>query len=453
MSDYTFKVTGLSHEGRGIAQYEKDDHPVEKHGKKVFIRYALPDEIVQAKITHDTKHLDEADAIHIIEASKSRMEPFCEYYGQCGGCQLQHLSVDEQIKHKQNVLATHFQHFAQAEPAEWLAPIQSKRLDYRRRARIGIRFIEKTQQFIFGFRENKSNHLVDITQCPILDIQLNQSLRELKQYLQSLQGKKSIGHIELAMGDENIQQNVGLLIRETSRLSEQDYQKLKHFCEQKQWQCYIQPPKSQDIYRIDNDQKQKNTADLVYKFREITFNFAMSDFTQVNHSVNTQMLEQALNLLNLQKGERVLDLFCGLGNFSLPMAHVVGEQGLVVGIEGGREMVKRARSNASKNNLRNTQFFAQDLTQDCSKKSWAKQGFDAILIDPPRAGAKEVMQYLANFQAKRIVYISCNPATLARDSKTLLANGYRLQKAGIMDMFSHTSHVESIALFSKCDEN
>lgn len=448
-----FNIESLSHEGRGIAHYHDEHHPIEKHGKKIFIRYALPNETVEVRLTNELKRWEEGDMVRIIgEKSPHRVEPFCRYYMQCGGCNLQHLDLNAQIEHKQQVLASHFQHLAQVQPDEWLKPIRSQQQDYRRRTRIGVRYLAKKQQFLFGFRANQSNHLVDIEQCPILNYQLNQSLQALKQCLSQLHGKADIGHIELAMGDDDIAQNIGLLIRETASLSKKDKQILINFCQQQQWKLYLQPARRDDIYRIDDGSNAKNTADLIYKINGIQFNFAMSDFTQVNHSVNQQMIQQALALLNLQQGERVLDLFCGLGNFSLPIAEKVGKTGFVVGVEGSREMVHRASKNAQQNQLDNTDFYVQDLSKDCSKQSWAKQGFDAILIDPPRTGAWEIMAYLANFQAKRIVYVSCNPATLARDSQVLLQNGYRLSKAGIMDMFSHTAHVESMALFEQVDD-
>ena len=453
MTSYHFYIEGLSHEGRGIAHYgTHPEHPSDKHGKKVFIRYALPNEIVHANITHSAKRLEEGDCIDVMESpSVHRVEPFCPHYRHCGGCSLQHLQLDEQIQHKQQVLASHLQHFAQLEPVEWLNPIRSLRQDYRRRARIGVRYLAKNKQFLFGFRENQSNQLVDIEQCPILDQQLNHALPELKRCLASLNAKAEIGHIELAMGDKDI----ALLVRQTAPFLEQDIQRLVDFCQQRQWFFYLQPAKKQDFYRLDDGSNAKNSADLQYALTEfkVNFQFAISDFTQVNSTVNPQMVKLACELLALQQGERVLDLFCGLGNFSLPLARCVGEQGQVVGVEGSLAMVQRAKQNAKLNQIHHTQFYSQDLTQDFSKKTWAKQGFDAILIDPPRTGAWEIMHYLPNFGAKRIVYVSCNPATLARDSQVLAQHGYRLQKAGVMDMFSHTGHVESIALFIQEDKH
>lgn len=454
MTEYIFKVERLSHEGRGIAHYgTEQQHPEVKHGKKVFIRYALPNEIVKAEITHIAKRLEEAESVAVIaETSPHRVEPFCQYFGRCGGCSLQHLALDEQVKFKQETLSSHLQHFADIQTTQWLEPIRSQGQHYRRRARIGVRYLPKSKQLLFGFRENQSNRLVDIEQCQILESELNQQLQPLKHCLQSLQAKADIGHIELAKGENA----VALLIRQTAKFNNADIQKLLDFVEKLGWQLYLQAPQQQYITRIDDGLNLKNSADLSYDFADFDLKlmFSPTDFTQVNHQVNQKMVKQACELLDLKQGESVLDLFCGLGNFSLVLAKLVGETGRVVGVEGSKSMVERATENAKLNGLQHrTRFFTQDLTQDFSKKSWAKQGFDAILIDPPRSGAIEVMRYLAHFNAKRIVYVSCDPATLARDSRVLLDHGYTLSKVGVMDMFSHTEHIESMALFERIDVN
>ena len=270
------------------------------------------------------------------------------------------------------------------------------------------------------------------------------SVTRLKQLLQSLNGKADVGHIELAMGD----QEIALVVRETAQLPEQDVNQLREFALQKGWQLYIQPAGQNQLTRIDQPQL---PARLHYRLDDfdVDFGFDPLDFTQVNSTVNPQMLRLACDLLQLQPGERVLDLFCGLGNFSLPLARCVGASGSVVGVEGSEEMVQRGAENAKINGIAQLSFHSQDLTQDFSHHSWANQGFDALLIDPPRSGAEEVMQYIPKFGAKRIVYVSCNPATLARDAGLLVQQGYRLSRAGVMDMFTHTGHVESIALFEK----
>ncbi|MCH7337538.1 23S rRNA (uracil(1939)-C(5))-methyltransferase RlmD [Acinetobacter sp. NIPH 2699] len=443
---YTFQVEAFSHEGRGIAHYGTHaDHPKEKQGKKVFIRNALVGETVQARITHQTTRLEEAEMLTLeSEAAEQRIEPICPHYGVCGGCSLQHIHPDEQIRLKQNVLQSHLQHFAGLQPEQWLDPIRSVKTDYRRRARIGVRYIAKQDRLVMGFREHHSNHLTAIQQCNVLEQTLSATLPELRKLLENLSAKAQIGHIELAMGD----QDVALLIRHLDELNVSDVNQLRQFALDKQWQLYLQPKGADSVHRVDDPRAPMR---LHYRLEDFDVNFAFSplDFTQVNGAINAKMVQLACELLELQQGERVLDLFCGLGNFSLPLARCVGETGQVVGVEASDEMVQRATENAKANELPHAVFFSQDLTKDFSHHSWAKQGFDALLIDPPRSGALEVMQYVPKFGAKRIVYVSCNPSTLARDAGVLAQYGYRLRKAAVMDMFTHTEHVESIALFEK----
>ncbi|OTG94006.1 23S rRNA (uracil(1939)-C(5))-methyltransferase [Acinetobacter sp. ANC 4654] len=445
---YTFQVESLSHEGRGIAHYgSHPDHPSEKQGKKVFIRYALPGETVSAQITHVAKRLEEADSIALLsEPAAIRIEPKCPHFTVCGGCNMQHIQLDEQIRLKQEVLKSHLEHFAGIQPEQWLPALRSSREDYRRKARIGVRYLPQKDKLVVGFRENQSNKLISIDRCLVLDREFG-SITALKQLLQSLKAKAAIGHIELAMGDDEI----ALLVRHTEKLSQQDVNQLKQFALNKQWQLYLQPEGAESLHRVDDPTAAMRLHYALDDF-DLKFGFSPLDFTQVNSTINPQMVKLACDLLQLKQGERVLDLFCGLGNFTLPLARCVGETGQVVGVEGSEEMVRRAAENAEINGIIHAHFYSQDLTKDFSHHSWANQGFDALLIDPPRAGAEEVMHYVPKFGAKKIVYVSCNPATLARDAGVLVQHGYRLKKAGVMDMFTHTGHVESIALFEKYNE-
>ena len=446
---YTFQVESFSHEGRGIAHYgTHPDHPKEKQGKKVFIRYALVGETVQAKITHQTSRLEEAEMLQLESGpAQGRVDPICSHFGVCGGCSLQHLHPDRQIELKQQVLQSHLQHFAGIQPEQWLAAIRSTNDAYRRRARIGVRYIAKQNRLLMGFREHHSNHLIAIQQCPILDQNLSKSLPELKKLLEGLTGKAAIGHIELAMGDTE----TALLVRHVERLADTDVSQLRQFALNKAWQLYLQPKGTDSLHRVDDPNAPMRLHYRLDNF-DLKFAFSPQDFTQINHDVNAQMVSLACELLQLQQGERVLDLFCGLGNFSLALAKCVGERGEVIGVEASDEMVKRATENAQSNGLMQARFFSQDLTKDFSHQAWAKQGFDALLIDPPRSGAFEVMQYVPHFGAKRIVYVSCNPSTLARDAGVLAQYGYQLKKAAVMDMFTYTEHVESIALFEKVEQ-
>ena len=445
---YTFQVESLSHEGRGIAHYgSHPDHPSEKQGKKVFIRYALPGETVSAQITNVVKRLEEADSIALLsEPAAIRIEPKCPHFTVCGGCNMQHIQLDEQVRLKQDVLKSHLEHFAGIQPEQWLPALRSSREDYRRKARIGVRYLPHKDKLVVGFRENQSNKLISIDRCMVLDREFG-SITALKQLLQSLKAKAAIGHIELAMGDDEI----ALLVRHTEKLSPQDVNQLKQFALNKKWQLYLQPEGAESLHRVDDPTAAMRLHYALDDF-DLKFGFSPLDFTQVNSTINPQMVKLACDLLQLQQGERVLDLFCGLGNFTLPLARCVGETGQVVGVEGSEEMVRRAAENAEINGIIHAHFYSQDLTKDFSHHSWANQGFDALLIDPPRAGAEEIMHYVPKFGAKKIVYVSCNPATLARDAGVLAQHGYRLKKAGVMDMFTHTGHVESIALFEKNKE-
>lgn len=306
--EYIFQVETLSHEGRGIAHYgSHPDHPADKHGKKVFIRYALPGETVKAQITHEAKRLEEAEMVALLaEPSANRVEAVCPHYGICGGCSMQHIHPDEQICLKQNVLQSHLQHFAGIQPEQWLEPIRSLQSDYRRRARIGVRYLPKQDRLILGFREHHSNRLTSIHTCSVLDKKLSDSLPELRNLLQSLKGKAHIGHVELAKGDYE----TSLLVRHIEKLNNADVNQLRQFALHKGWQLYLQPKGPESLRRIDEEQ---GAMRLHYALNAFDVNFAFSplDFTQVNATVNEQMVQLACELLQLQQGERVLDLFVG----------------------------------------------------------------------------------------------------------------------------------------------
>jgi 23S rRNA (uracil1939-C5)-methyltransferase len=441
----TFSIESLSHEGRGVSHYgSHPEHNPDKAGKKVFVSFALPHEIVTAKVTESFKKYEEADTITVSNPSPDRVEPVCPHFTVCGGCSLQHWSTDAQIAFKQSVLAEHFKHFGDLTPDEWLPPLRSTRTDYRRKARLGAKFVFKKDSMLLGFRERSSGWLADMDVCKVLDAQIGERLVDLKAMLSSLAGRETIPQLEMAVGDDG----VAMIVRHLQPLSDADTQVILDFAAPLGWQVYLQPAGYESVHRIDQPDAPMR---LHYELPDFGVRFAFSplDFTQVNRDINRQMVSLAVDMLDLKAGERVLDLFCGLGNFSLPLARRVGDTGQVIGVEGSQEMVERGFENAKLNDLNNLEFYAQDLTKDFSHQSWAKQGFDALLIDPPRSGAEEVMQYLARFNASRIVYVSCNPATLARDAGILATQGYRMRKAGVMDMFTHTGHVESIALFER----
>lgn len=434
-------INDLTHDGRGVATYDASFG--ELAGKKIFVNFALPNETVSVRLTQQKSKFDEGDCVVVITPSDERAVPVCPKFGVCGGCSLQHFAEDGQIVFKESVLKNHFDKAGLA-PDVWLAPIVGERLGYRTKARLGVRYLPKTGRLIVGFRERASNFLTDIDGCPILDKRVGERLFELKSLLNSLAGKAHISHLELATGDD-VPNNVAMVVRHLKPLSQADKDKLKAFGQRHAWQIYLQPKGADSVYCLDGQ-----GGGVVYALPEFGLELFShpTDFTQVNLSVNRQMVAQACRLLDLQAGERVLDLFSGLGNFSLAMAKLVGDTGQVIGVEGSDEMVRRAKMNAQHNGLANARFFACDLTQDFSGEPWVGQ-VDALLIDPPRSGAWEVMAYLGKFNAKRIVYVSCDPATLARDSVRLAEQGYRLTHAGVMDMFCHTGHLESMVRFEK----
>lgn len=464
----TLTVTNLAHDGRGVASYgDQPDHHLDKHGKKVFVSFALPNETVSVKITGSRKSMEEGDAALVLaNPNPERTTPPCPHFGVCGGCSLQHWQPDGQIQFKQSVLAELLEHQAHIQPEHWLPPLVADRLGYRTKARMGVRYVEKKGTALVGFRERASNFLANLNECHILDPRVGFEIENLKALISSLDARDHIPQLELAMGETlddviDSKKSIAVIVRHMVDLGEDDIAKLQAFFAERNWQLFLQPKGSDTVHRIDplyentaharpSSLTVPPTGGLFYRLPEsdVTFEFSPLDFTQVNLSVNRKMTKLAIDLLDLKPGERVLDLFCGLGNFSLPLARQVGETGFVIGVEGSSEMTQRAKMNASANGLHHTDFFAQDLTKDFSSEPWVGQ-VDALLIDPPRSGALEVMQYLDKFNAKRIVYVSCNPITLARDTAVLLEKGYKLTHAGVMDMFPHTGHVESIARFEK----
>mgnify|MGYP002652021240 FL=1 len=464
----TLTVTNLAHDGRGVASYgDQPDHHLDKHGKKVFVSFALPNETVSVKITGSRKSMEEGDALAVLaNPNPERTTPPCPHFGVCGGCSLQHWQPDGQIQFKQSVLAELLEHQAHIQPEHWLPPLVADRLGYRTKARMGVRYVEKKGTALVGFRERASNFLANLNECHVLDPRIGFEIENLKALISSLDARDHIPQLELAMGETlddviDSKKSIAVIVRHMVDLGEHDIAKLQAFFAERNWQLFLQPKGSDTVHRIDplyenNAHARPSsltvppTGGLFYRLPEfdVTFEFSPLDFTQVNLSVNRKMTKLAIDLLELKPGERVLDLFCGLGNFSLPLARQVGDTGFVIGVEGSSEMTQRAKMNATANGLHHTDFFAQDLTKDFSAEPWVGQ-VDALLIDPPRSGALEVMQYLDKFNAKRIVYVSCNPITLARDTAVLLEKGYKLTHAGVMDMFCHTGHVESIARFEK----
>lgn len=426
-------IEGLSHEGRGIGRIA---------GKTVFVDGALPGETVQMKYTFQRGKFDEGRTISVENPHEDRVQPPCEHFGVCGGCGMQHLSTDAQIAHKQVILKEQFEHFANTQPKQWLAPLQADLLAYRRKARLGVRYVIKRERTLIGFREKYSNFLADIDYCQVLVKEVADLLKPMSELIDSMDTRLHIPQIEVACGDEA----VCLIVRHLQPLTEKDQSAWVAFAQQHQLLVYLQPKGPKTVHRIwplDED-----SSRLSYRLADYDLEMLVEplDFTQVNASINEKMITLALELLDIQPDDQLLDLFCGLGNFTLPMAT---KAKYVVGVEGVDEMVERGKQNAKHNNLDNVDFYQADLAADLTGKEWLDKHYNKVLIDPARSGAIEVIPNIVRLDPKRIVYVSCNPATLARDTGELVKSGYKLTKAGVMDMFPHTTHVESIAVFEK----
>jgi 23S rRNA (uracil1939-C5)-methyltransferase len=399
-------VEALSHDGRGIAR---------PNGKTTFIDAALPGETVVCQYTMLHSKFDEGRAVEVRVASGHRQTPPCAHADRCGGCSLQHLDSEE--------------------------PLRGPVTGYRSKARLGVKYVEAREQVLVGFREKRNHFIAAIDACAVLVPPLGAALPDLAVLIGALDGKRRIAQIEVAAGDSDI----ALIFRHLDPLTEHDQQAMVSFCQQRGWHCYLQPGNVQSVHRVWPAEGEER---LFYALpsADLRLAFHPTDFTQVNAEINRAMVPLALELLDVQAEHRVLDLFCGLGNFTLPLARLAAR---VTGVEGSQAMVERGYENARRNGLSNVDFHAFDLTRDVAGQGWATARYDRILVDPPRTGALEMMPLLAKTGAKKVVYVSCNPATLARDAGELVKHGYRLVAAGVMDMFPHTTHVESIALFER----
>ena len=435
-------ITGLSHEGRGIAHVD---------GKVAFVDGALPGERVTATYVRRRSQLDELRVESVITAAPERVEPQCEFAGLCGGCSLQHMRSDVQIDLKQRVLLEQLQHAANITPAEFelLPNLQASSYHYRRKARLAVRMVMKKGGALVGFREKYSSFIADMDNCQVLNATVARLINPLRQLISQLRSSHAIPQIEVAVGElesaesQFIQDQVALVFRHLEPLHNEDIVALIAFAQQHSLELFLQPGGADSVHKIHPAEASSRLHYFLPDFG-LRMAFHPLDFTQINGEINRLIIRKALALMDLQQSDRVLDLFCGLGNFTLPIATRCEH---VVGVEGSIEMVERGKENALGNHIENAEFHAANLCESLSDKPWAQQQFTKILLDPPRSGAIEVIPQIAALGASRIVYISCNPATLARDAAALISAGYRLQAAGVMDMFPHTTHVESMAVF------
>ena len=429
---FQIQILDLSHDGRGVARRED--------GKAVFVAGALPGETVLAEPTARSRRFDEARTLEVLTASPERVPPRCPHFGTCGGCVLQHLAEDRQIVAKERVLLENLERIGKVAPGRVLEPLTADSWGYRRKGRFSVRRVNKKDKTLVGFREQDPRFVADLGQCHTVIPQIGMKIQALAALVDGLQAREQIPQIEFIAGDDAI----ALTVRHLAPLDEADRAALAAFGREHGFSMFLQPKGPDSVHPLDG---QAPALSFRLPQWEVELAFEPLDFIQVNAGLNQKMIARALELLDAQAGERVLDLFCGLGNFTLPLARTVAE---VVGVEGDAGLVARARANAQRNGLGNAQFFAADLTTDQRGTPWMRAGFDKLLLDPPRSGADEVLKQLPLQGIDRIVYVSCHPGSLARDAGFLVhERGYRLVAAGVMDMFPHTAHVESIALFER----
>lgn len=422
-------IESLAHDGRGVAHVE---------GKTVFVEGALPGETVGFEYQATHRSFDEGRVTDIHQASADRVVPRCPHFGVCGGCSLQHMEPGAQIRAKQQVLLDNLARIGGVGPEAILPPLTGPVWGYRGKARLGVKLVVRKGRVLVGFRERRKPYVADLSRCEVLHPAVGENLVTLAAFIGTLDARARIPQVEVAVGDAA----TALVFRHLDPLDAADRARLEAFAVEQDVHVYLQPGGPDSVQALA-------PADSVLSYRlpaqAVELRFQPGDFTQVNAEINRRMIARVLEMLELERSDNVLDLFCGLGNFTLPMAR---QAGAVTGVEGEAGLVQRARDNARLNSLDNAVFHVADLAADQRQAAWAGGGYNKMLLDPPRSGAAQVLDVVGNIHPQRLVYVSCHPGSLARDAGTLVREyGYRLCSAGVMDMFPHTAHVESIALF------
>ncbi|MGP6258442.1 23S rRNA (uracil(1939)-C(5))-methyltransferase RlmD [Aeromonas salmonicida subsp. salmonicida] len=421
-----FTVDSLDHHCVGIGRHQ---------GKAIFIEGALPGEQVKARILDDKKQYAHAALQQVVTPAANRIAPFCNHYRECGGCNAQHLGEADQQAAKEAGLVSLFERLGQIKAPVLEPVLTGESRAYRRVCRLAIKFDKNGRCTRVGFRRRQPNDRVEIEGCPVLAEPLSALIAPLRECLNRLKSQRELGHAELIQAEQGIM----MLLRHTGRPNEADRALLVAFAKSQGIDLYLQAAdeRIEPLHQVFQPS---------YSLDGLSLAFAPGDFIQVNGPINQSMVAQALAWLGASKDDKVLDLFCGIGNFTLPLARQARE---VVGVEGDLAMVARAEENARRNGIDNARFYKADLSGDIVGMSWAREGFDLVLLDPARPGALEVMGHVVKLSPKRVVYVSCNPVTLARDSQVLVKGGYRLVRLGMLDMFPHTGHLESMALFEQ----
>jgi 23S rRNA (uracil1939-C5)-methyltransferase len=432
-------VADLTHEAEGVVREGESTGKVA--GKVVFVAGALPGERVTFRRTSFHRSHDEAELIEILEASPQRVSPRCAHFGVCGGCALQHLEPAAQLQAKQKELATNLERIGNVTPDEWLPPLLGPVWGYRRRARLSSRYVAKKGRSLVGFREKQGRYVADISRCEVLAEPVASLIGALGDLLTGMQRRESIPQIEVSLSDgERV-----LILRVLDALPPADLEALAGFERTHGLRILLQPGGLNTVAPLN-----PGPVDLHYRLDafDLRLEFGPTDFVQVNGVINAAMVNRAIELLEVGPSDRVLDLYCGLGNFTLPMAR---RAAAVVGVEGEAGLIERARANARLNGIGNAAFHVMDLSVAPDPAlPWMRGGFDKVLLDPPRVGAREVLSAVAHLAPQRVVYISCHTGSLARDLGVLTqSHGYRLRAAGVLDMFPHTTHVESMAVLDR----
>lgn len=427
-------IEKLSHDGRGLARID---------GKTTFIQGALPGETVVFQLLKQKPTFDEALTLSVTIPSSHRVTPKCAHFGVCGGCALQHMDSEAQLHAKHELFLDIMERIGHCKPEALLSPLAAEHWHYRDKARLSVHVDPKTHQVSLGFREkNNPKKVVNIQQCPILNQQIEAHLPALCHLIASLSRPHTIAQVEVAAADDAI----ALIFRHLKSLSPSDEKKLIEFSKTTQFRLFLQAGGPATV-RLFYPKDVPETLTYALPSESLSFLFHPTDFTQINAGLNRLMIPSALSLLELKPDDVVLDLFCGLGNFSLPIARWAAQ---VVGIEGSEHMVLRATQNAVHNGLHNAVFLSADLEKEAIFERLKTYRFTKLLLDPPRTGAYAFVQQIEKINPSRIVYVSCNPATLARDADVLVhQKGYHMLKAGVMDMFPQSAHVESMVVFEK----
>jgi len=427
----------LSHDGRGVARVDN---------KVVFVDGALPGERIQFRITGKRRSYSFGTLLEVVRYSDQRVDPPCDHFGVCGGCALQHLQHEAQLQTKHRQLQDNLQRIAKITPAEWLTPLHGPAWGYRRKARLSVRYVEKKGGVLVGFHERHKSYVTPLKECLTLVPGIARLLPSLPALIGSLSCYTRVPQIEAGAGDDE----VVLVFRHLEPFTDADRQILQEYALAHEVVILLQDKGPDSIRPLYPEQFQL----LSYRLpqHQVQVWFGPTDFVQVNGETNALLIDKAIELLEPGPNDRVLDLFCGVGNFTLPLARYCG---VITGVEGDQQLVRRAEYNAQQNDLQNAEFECANLFVDPASNpalsgAWIQQKVDKLLLDPPRTGAIDVIKQISRLAPGRIVYVSCNPATLARDGELLVHKlGYRLLKAGIVDMFPHTAHIESIALFER----